>query len=89
MAKTKDMFDHYSQFRVHTMHWNLLYIAWKFYNFFKKNGISNHSCVLFNSINQVEKNFIAYCKCKNVTEYLQVGRDYAMNLCAYFYYCIN
>ena len=53
MAKTKDMFDHYSQFRVHTMLWNLLYIASKFHNFFKKNRISYHSCVLFNSINQM------------------------------------
>ena len=37
----------------------------------------------------MEENYIAYCKCKNVTEYSQGGRDYAMNLYAYFYYCIN
>ena len=29
------------------------------------------------------------CKCNNVTEYLQVERDYALNICAYFHYSIN
>ena len=47
MAKMKDMFDHYSQFRVHAMHCIPLSIASKLYHFFRKTEFQiNRVCSL-------------------------------------------